>query len=124
MVRDYVKDAEEVILSLRNERVKFTTSQIRQIMALGNKINNEILKMELKNEDSEILPKEIMLLIKAMEVKLVYQAGRDRDVMTFINKSKLREEIKNIGDSKEKFKELFSYLEALVAYHRFYGGKE
>ncbi len=128
MERDFVKEAENVILSLKNGdrrgNLNLTTSQIRQILALGNIINNQILQYELKNEDSDELPERITNLIKGMEVKLVYQAGRDNQVKTFVTKSKLREEIKGIGNSKKKFKDFFSYLEALVAYHRFHGGKE
>lgn len=127
MTNDYVRTAESVIEKLKNESrfgIKITTSQIRQILSLANQINNKILEMELKQEASENLPQEIVTLIKSMEVKLVYQAGRDRDVKDFIEKSKLREKLRAVGESKNKFKEFFAYLEALVAYHRYYGGKE
>lgn len=128
MDKDYVKQAEEVIIRLQkadsHNRIKLTTSQIRQILSLANQINNKILETELKYENTNTLTKEITNLIKSMEVKLVYQAGRDQEVKNFMEKSKLREELQKIGTSKEKFKEFFAYLEALVAYHRFYGGKE
>ena len=32
--------------------------------------------------------------------------------------------LKDIGTSREKLMNYFHYMEALVAYHKFYGGKE
>jgi CRISPR-associated protein Csm2 len=123
----YVNEAEKVINELKQEgrgNITVTTSQIRQILTLANMINNRIMEMELNQEDTKILPDEVVRMILGMEVKLVYQAGRDEKVKKFIEKSKLKEKIQSIGNDKEKFKYFFAYLEALVAYHRFYGGKE
>ena len=44
-----------------------------------------------------------------------------RNLLSMI--SSLYDEV-HIGDSKEKFLLFCKYMEALVAYHRFYGGKE
>ena len=41
-----------------------------------------------------------------------------------INESKILNKIDQIGTSKKKFIEMERYMEALVAYHRFYGGKD
>ena len=41
-----------------------------------------------------------------------------------IKESKILNKIDKIGTSKKKFIEMERYMEALVAYHRFYGGKD
>jgi CRISPR-associated protein Csm2 len=123
----YVSEAEKVIKNLRDEgrgRIAVTTSQIRQILTQANMIHNRIMELELNQDNFTVLPDEVVRMILGMEVKLVYQAGRSPDVKTFIEKSKLKEQIQAVGRDKEKFKLFFAYLEALVAYHRFYGGKE
>ncbi len=123
----YVSEAEKVIKNLRDEgrgRIAVTTSQIRQILTQANMIHNRIMELELNQDNFTVLPDEVVRMILGMEVKLVYQAGRSPDVKTFIEKSKLKEQIQAVGRDKEKFKLCFAYLEALVAYHRFYGGKE
>ena len=59
-----------------------------------------------------------------MRVRLVYEAGRDDTVKNFVKKCKLLEYIKGVGDDLNKFFAFSQYMEALVAYHRYFGGKE
>lgn len=62
--------------------------------------------------------------IQYMRVKLVYQAGRERNVKEFMETSELDKYIQQIGGSIKQFEEFSRYVEALVAYHKFYGGKD
>lgn len=39
-------------------------------------------------------------------------------------KAKLNEAIDEIGNDIKKYKDFAKYIEALVAYHKFYGGKD
>lgn len=55
---------------------------------------------------------------------MLYEAGRDKDVKYFLEVAKLVEYLKDIGTSRAKLLNYFHYMEALVAYHKFYGGKE
>ena len=43
---------------------------------------------------------------------------------TFVNETELLDVISEIGDSKQNFIMFHRYMEALVAYHKYYGGKE
>ena len=42
----------------------------------------------------------------------------------FVNETELLDVISEIGDSKQNFIMFHRYMEALVAYHKYYGGKE
>lgn len=123
---DYVKEAEAVILSLRrvdrfgNETLDLTTSKLRNVLGLVNQIYNEVIT----NPESQ-LSLSVQERIKYLKVRIVYEAGRDpRVVKEFVNKAKLLGKIDDIGDSRKKFLDFSRYMEALVAYHRFYGGND
>ena len=64
--------------------------------------------------------------IKYLKVKIAYQAGRDKNkiVKNFVEKAKLFERIDKIGNSFAEYENFARYIEALVAYHKFYGGKD
>ena len=61
-------------------------------------------------------------------MRFVYEVGRDprgyNGVKDFVNKSKIIECIDQIGSDKEKFLLFCKYMEALVAYHKYYGGRD
>ncbi|HHV50292.1 MAG TPA: type III-A CRISPR-associated protein Csm2 [Candidatus Avimonas sp.] len=125
--KDYVEAAEKVMLSLGqyDERsgkyvFKITTSKIRSFLSLANDIYN----IENTRKD-ETLTEESMNKINMMRVRILYEAGRyEAEVKPFIEKSKLISYIKGIGTSRKKLIDFCKYLEALVAYHRYLGGKE
>lgn len=120
--QDYSTEAENVILELLNNGKLLTTSKIRNILSLINEVGEKIV-FEQENLDKHI--EDDILYIK---VKLAYLYGRstkeDKSVEQFIDKSKLIELVMCIGNSKEKFKQFAKYVEALVAYHKYYGGKD
>ena len=69
--------------------------------------------------------------IKFLKVKLAYQIGRadagrnkPNPVRDFADKSGLITEIDKIGNSLGKYENFARYVEALVAFHKFYGGKD
>lgn len=98
-----------------------STSQLRKVLSAVLVIQNEI---EQKNIVRDELPLEISLRIKYLEARLAYQAGRDegrnyRDKL-FIP---LIHAVKEIGNSYNKFKRFAVMMETIVAYHKFYGGK-
>ncbi len=121
----YVDQAENVIKSLqvkdRNGRyvMRLTTSKIRNILSLVTEIYNQVIH-EKRGELSDEICEEIQYL----RLRIVYEAGRDRDVMNFMNRANLLQNIQNIGKNREQLLLFCRYMEALVAYHRFYGGKD
>lgn len=120
----YVEDAEKVFKDWYSTRdKKITTSKIRGLLSGMSDIYNDVVRVE-----GEELPQDIVDRIQYLKVQFVYEYGRDdkKDglVRRFINESKILNKIDQIGTSKKKFIEMERYMEALVAYHRFYGGKD
>lgn len=120
----YVEDAEKVFKDWYSTRdKKITTSKIRGLLSGMSDIYNDVVRVE-----GEELPQDIVDRIQYLKVQFVYEYGRDDkkdgSVRRFINKSKILNKIDQIGTSKKKFIEMERYMEALVAYHRFYGGKD
>ena len=120
----YVEDAEKVFKDWYSTRdKKITTSKIRGLLSGMSDIYNDVVRVE-----GEELPQDIVDRIQYLKVQFVYEYGRDdkqdRSVRRFINESKILNKIDKIGTSKKKFIEMERYMEALVAYHRFYGGKD
>lgn len=58
--------------------------------------------------------------LQMMRIRVLYEAGREDTTRNFVNKAKLIEYIKGIGTSRENLIRFAHYMEALVAYHRFY----
>ena len=119
---NYVDEAEEIMARLmKNGRFKekMTTSKIRNILSMVNDIYN----CEF-NRQEENLRDESNALLQRMRVRLVYEAGRTLEVKKFVEETKLLDYIKNVNGNRNKFLSLARYMEALVAYHRYFGGKE
>ena len=120
----YVEDAEKVFKDWYSTRdKKITTSKIRGLLSGMSDIYNDVVRVE-----GEELPQDIVDRIQYLKVQFVYEYGRDDkkdgSVRRFINEYKILNKIDQIGTSKKKFIEMERYMEALVAYHRFYGGKD
>lgn len=130
MANDIVAKADEVIKSLlRKDKfgkqiLDLKTNQIRKFLTAVNTVTGKIEIYRAKNDLSNQLPDELASEVKFLKVKIAYQAGRDRNVKDFVQKSELITRIDNIGNSVERYEEFARYVEALVAYHKFYGGKD
>ena len=118
---NYVDRAEEVILKLKEEgkgRIRLTTSQIRNILTITSTIYDNAKRKKGPLDEEELMS------VQLLRTKFVYESGRDRNVEQFIQIADLINLIKSIGDSREKLILFCKYMEALVAYHRFEGGKD
>lgn len=67
--------------------------------------------------------------VKFLKVKLAYQIGRAESkrgnpIKDFERETQLMRRIDAIGDDIRKYEDFASYMEALVAFHKFYGGKD
>lgn len=125
--QNYVEKAEHAIKILKNKKNEgikkiipmVTTSKIRNLLSMINDIYNEVL-----NYQSEKLSEEICGRIDYLKIRFVYEAGREISVKTFIEVTNILECLNEIKASKKNFLLFSRYMEALVAYHKFYGGKE
>ena len=117
--------AEEVIKSLITFRDKWgnvkgllPVSQIRNILAMSADIYNSVLESPTENLSEDLLDR-----ISYLTVRLYYEAGRTQLVKKFIEKAKLIEKSKKVKTKKD-YVDYYHYMEALVAFHRYYGGKD
>ena len=116
---DYVDAAERVMRVLFANRSRITTTKMRGFLTLVNDIYNvENLRTEAK------LSAESKLKLMRLRVRMVYDAGRERDVKDFVEQAKLLEYLKGVGDNREEMIRFAHYMEALVAYHRYLGGRD
>lgn len=127
---DVVTEAEKAIEGLKykdknnRDRIDVATSQIRKFLTAVNVVRNKVDLYKAKNKGAEALSKELTAEIKFLKVNLLYQAGRTDAVKQFMTVSKLDIIIDGIGDSLARFVKFTKYVEALVAYHKFLGGKD
>lgn len=127
---DVVTEAEKAIEGLKykdknnRDRIGVTTSQIRKFLTAVNVVRNKVDLYKAKNKGAEALSKELTAEIKFLKVNLLYQAGRTAAVKQFMTVSKLDIIIDGIGDSLARFVKFTKYVEALVAYHKFLGGRD
>ena len=118
---NYVDRAEEVILKLKEAgrgRIRLTTSQIRNILTITSTIYDNAKRKKGPLDEEELMS------VQLLRTKFVYESGRDINVEQFIQIADLINLIKAVGDSREKLILFCKYMEALVAYHRFEGGRD
>lgn len=132
-MEDYVEKARKAIqtLSERTDRwgnpQMVTTSQIRKFLTAVNTVSGKVdMVRNQSNGTLTVLPSNIQADIKFLKVKLAYQIGRDKQnlVREFEKQAGLFNAIDKIGDSVQAYEEFARYIEALVAFHKYYGGKE
>ena len=127
-MEDVGATAEGVIKNLLNAsgKLDLTTGQIRKFLTAVNSLTSKIEVYKAQNETFKTLPENLVMEIKYLKVKIAYQAGRDKNkiVKNFVEKAKLFERIDKIGNSFAEYENFARYIEALVAYHKFYGGKD
>ena len=115
---NYVEQAENVMYDLRNRR-SITTTKIRNLFSLVVDICSE---EELRTEST--LQDKSVARLKRMHVRVIYESGRDSGTKEFVEKTKLLEYRKWIGNDRKRLIRFTRYMEALVAFHRYFGGKE
>ncbi len=116
---NYVDTADNVIKGLCNPKPKITTSQIRNILSMVSELYNDE-----RQEHGKELSAEMQSRIQYLRLHIAYEAGREDHVREFVENAGLLDVIKDIGKDREKLMTFCHYMEALVAYHRYYGGKD
>ena len=123
---DYVEAAKKVIEDILvdkngHSRIEkaVTTTKVRNLFSLANDICN----LE-RYRKGETLIQESEAMLKQMYVRVIFEYGRDRRTKQFIDKSKILQYINWIDGNRERLIRFAMYMEALVSFHRYYGGKE
>ncbi len=123
---NYVDEAEKVIIELKDLKDKngktiqmVTTSKIRNLLAMSADIYNEVMALP---EDK--LSQDLNSRIQYLRVRFMYECGREKAVKNFVEKSGLTDVLKNVNGSKKNYILFNRYMESLVAFHKYYGGKD
>lgn len=127
-----VDRAEEVMRTLSQSKNMVTTSQIRKFLTAVNTVKEKISMHRMNNkEEDDSLPVSLQAQIKYLKVKLAYQIGRNKNkkesenpVEAFEKEAGLMKWIDEIKGSAKEYDKFSNYIEALVAYHKFYGGED
>lgn len=126
--KDFYKKA--ILLDRRNVP-QITTSQLRNFLNEVVNINNrvEILKAaRIQSEkNSEELPQDLQDAIDFLDVKLMYQVGRNNDrgaLKQFYEAGKMAERIRLAKESISAYRKFADLMEAVVALHKYHGGKD
>ena len=96
-----------------------TTSKIRNLLAMTAAIYNDVIVWQ-----SEKLSTEVVGRINYMKIRFVYEAGREPKVKELVEKAQILEHLEEIGNSRTQYILFSRYMEALVAYRKFYGGHD
>lgn len=122
----YVDEAQSVIERLKVKRDRngkpiglVTTSKIRNLLAMTDDIYNDVV-----NLSDEKLSPDIAARIEYLRVRFVYESGRESTVKALVEEAKILDILKEIGTDRKNYILFTRYMEALVAFHRYYGGKD
>ncbi len=119
---DKVDLAQEVMKNLFRQ---VTTSQIRRFLTAVNTVSGKVEQYQNETGKSEKLSPDLAAQVKFLKVKLAYQVGRGGgSIKDFVEETDLMAAIGSIGSDAKKYEEFARYVEALVAFHKFYGGKD
>lgn len=129
---DYVRAAEGAIIAIKDEnKPVISTSKLRSLFSLFTDMFNDITR-----SDQKTLTAEQVNALRSAKVRIYYEIGREKtdegpmdstSVGCFVKYSHLLqylEDIMDIGTSAEKLTRFYHYMEALVAFHRFYFGEK
>ena len=108
--------------------IKLKTNQIRKILTAVNILKNKVDIYKIANPQAKKLDEELQMEIEFLRVNIAYQIGREKGkenlVREFVEKADLLNMVKDINGDIKAFEKFCKYVEALVAFHKFYGGQE
>lgn len=135
-MENIVDKAELAIKSIRKPNkknhdklvIELKTNQIRKILTAVNILKNKVDIYKIANPQAKKLDEELQMEIEFLRVNIAYQIGREKGkenlVREFVEKADLLKMVKNINGDIKAFENFCRYIEALVAFHKFYGGQE
>lgn len=122
---NYVDCADQVMRSMNQEAEngrrspKLTTSKIRNLLAMTADLYNDA-----KHYSGNKLDGDMISRIQYLKMHFAYEAGREKAVKNLMIKADIMRIIDQIGSDKDQLILFCHYMEALVAYHRYYGGQD
>ena len=126
---NYVDKAEKAIRSLRDKAEQqrrgrgepkiVTTSKIRNLLAMTADIYNQVLRCQKDSLDEKLKGR-----MEYLRVRFMYECGREPLVKNFVEEADVLPILKEINGSKKNYILFSRYMEALIAFHKYYGGKD
>lgn len=123
---NYVEVAEKVMQDICSQKDRngksispVTTSKIRNLLAMTAGIYNEVLNVQ---EDK--LSNETIGRINYLKIRFVYESGREPKVKMLVQKADILQHLDEINGSRKQYILFSRYMEALVAYRKFLGGRD
>ena len=97
-----------------------STSKIRNLLSLI------IDSYQLENRrTAETITPESVEALDNMRIRIVYEMGReDRTTGEFVRETELLQYLAGIRGNRKALIRFYHYMEALVAYHKYMGGRE
>lgn len=135
-MENIVDKAELAIKSIRKPNkknhdklvIELKTNQIRKILTAVNILKNKVDIYKIANPQAKKLDEELQMEIEFLRVNIAYQIGREKGkenlVREFVKKADLLNMVKDINGDIKAFEKFCKYVEALVAFHKFYGGQD
>lgn len=135
-MENIVDKAELAIKSIRKPNkknhdklvIELKTNQIRKILTAVNILKNKVDIYKIAKPQAKKLDEELQMEIEFLRVNIAYQIGREKGkenlVREFVEKADLLNMVKDINGDIKAFENFGRYIEALVAFHKFYGGQE
>lgn len=122
---NYVDKAEQAILQLRKKNDEFflTTSQIRNILSLTSSISDKSNVRNFEELNSDLSYLRVRLVYQSRRNEIRFRGEKIYPVEDLLLQSDLLEALKEVKD-KVSLQRFCRYMEALVAYFKFYGGKD
>ena len=127
--KDYVKCAEDVIKYLEKEEFSVITNPKNSKRGSKDTLTTSAIR-NILSSTSEIYDMVRSQGPEAVRDKLIYQSGRNAAVKRFVKVSKLIQALDRLEryyqkpDEKAMIILFCRYMEALVAYFKYYGGKD
>ena len=134
---NYVDIAEKVLLSFKKEEENsknnynnkrnnnfeiVTTTKLRNLLAMISDIYNDVVTPGSTEDTNDKLIADITKRINYLKIKVIYESGREESVKKLVDRANISRHLDDVIKSKSKTDFiLFSrYMEALVAYRKFY----
>lgn len=123
--QNYVDEAERVIKSMarpdKNGKltISLTTSKLRNLLAMAAG-----LKTDAQHSRGKELSPDMQSRVQYLKMRIAYEAGREPKVKDFVERAELLSCVSEIAADRQKLLLFCDYMEALTAYHKYYGGRE
>lgn len=134
---NYVDIAEKVLLSFKKEEENsknnynnkrnnnfeiVTTTKLRNLLAMISDIYNDVVTPGSTEDTNDKLIADITKRINYLKIKVIYESGREESVKKLVDRANISRHLDDVIKSKNKndFILFSRYMEALVAYRKFY----